>query len=66
MEISSSNIKKFLTFSYVPGNENPENIFYIFSKDSFSYISENENPGKNYLYFRKRNFLIFQKGTCKA
>ena len=32
MELSSSNIKKFLAFSYIPGNENTEKISYILSK----------------------------------
>ena len=62
MELSSSNITKFLTFSYISGNENPERISYILSKESFSYISGNGNPEKipyisgngTFLYLRKR------------
>ena len=61
MELSTSNIKSFLIFSYISGDENPEKTSYIFLKVNFSYISGNRNPEKNSLYFRKLNFLIFQE-----
>ena len=32
MELSSSNIKSFLIFSYISGDENPEITSYIFLK----------------------------------
>ena len=44
MELSSSNIKKFLAFSYIPGNENTEKISYILSKESFSNCSAHRTP----------------------
>ena len=70
MEPSSSNTKKFIMFSYISGNGNPENI---------PYIAGNRNPKKLpifqevtserkkitskkgsyiFLYFGKRNFLV--------
>ena len=40
MELSSSDIKKFLIFSYISLNRNPEKI---------PYISGNKNPKKAYI-----------------
>ena len=45
--ISGSNIKKFLMFSYISGNENPEKI---------PYISGNGNP-KKLLIFQDMELL---------
>ena len=44
MELSGSDIKKFLIFSYILEIELSSSI--IFSKESFSYISGNRNPEK--------------------
>ena len=74
MELSGSNIKKFLNFSYILGNGNPEKNFLYFRKrkpEKASYISEMEllspilknkktHPGKRSLYFRKWNFLTLR------
>ena len=46
MELSGSIIKKFLIFSYILGNGNPEKI---------SYISGNGNP-KKLLIFQEVTF----------
>ena len=46
MELSSSNIKKFLIFSQ-------KEAFFIFREMEFSYILGNENPEKKILIFRK-------------
>ena len=46
MKLSSSNIKKFLTFS---------------QKKAFLIFRETETPQKIPLYFRKRSFLMFQE-----
>ena len=59
MELFCSNIKKFLTFSYISGNGNRPNIIYI---------SGNRNP-KKLLIFREmelfslssKKFLYFAK-----
>ena len=58
MKLPSSNIKKFLTFSYIPGNEDPEKIL---SKGNFSYISGNGNPEKILYISRNGTFLYFRK-----
>ena len=69
MELSSSNIRKFLVFREmelfcVLGNGNLEKIPYIFSKESFSYISGNRNPPK-IIYIsgngNPKKILIFQE-----
>ena len=51
MELSSSNIKKFLIFSYMSGNAPPPPPPP--PKKKSLYISGNGDP----LYFRKRKFL---------
>ena len=55
MELSSSNIKKFLifpqNFSYISGNRNPKKVLYILGNGTFSYS-------------RKR--LMFQEVTFRA
>ena len=50
MELSSSNIKKFLIFSYMSGNGTPPPPP---PPPQILYISGNGDP----LYFRKRKFL---------
>ena len=65
MELSSSNIKKFLIFFQ-------NKAFLIFREMQLSYILGNGNPDKisyisrngTFLYFRK--FLIFHKVTFQA
>ena len=32
MELSSSNVKEFLIFSYISGNENPQKKFHLFQE----------------------------------
>ena len=58
MELSGSNIKKLLMlsqnkpFSYISRNENPEKIYYIFSKETCFFIyQETKTPTK--LYFSR-------------
>ena len=57
MDLSSSNIKKFLTFSLIfQETETPkkflifsqEKAFLIFQETEFSFISGNESPEKIY------------------
>ena len=64
MELSSSQIKKFLIFEemelFSQKKKPSEKIDCIFSKESFSYISGN-GPRKISVYFRKQNFLIYQE-----
>ena len=62
MELSCSNIKKALMFSYISGNRNFKKASNISGKGTFqpklekiSYTSGNGTL----LYFRKRSFLIF-------
>ena len=62
MELSSSNIKKFLIFFQ-------NKTFLIFREMQLSYILGNGNPDKisrngTFLYFRK--FLIFHEVTFQA
>ena len=38
MELSSSNIEKFLIFSSISGNGNPKKIPYISGKKTFLYF----------------------------
>ena len=73
MELSGSNIEKFLIRFYISGNKNPEKKFLMFQKTELFYISENENPEKT-LYISVsnlpsskskkeptfKNFLIFR------
>ena len=54
MKLPGSNIKKFLIYSYISGNGNPEKI---------PYISETETL-KSFLYFAKWNFSA-QAGEIK-
>ena len=49
MELSGSNTKKFLIFSYISGNKKKKIIF-----------QEYRNPERS-LYFRKSNFLAPKK-----
>ena len=74
MELSISNIKKFLIFSQkkaflifreielpnILENGNPEKSSYISESGTF-LIFRKQKLRKYSLYFRKRNFLIFQK-----
>ena len=52
IKFSGSNVKKFITFSYISGDKNSGKDSYILLKRSFSYISGNETLKK---------FLIFQE-----
>ena len=66
MELSSSNIKKFLIFSqkkaflifremelpYILGNENPEKIPYISGNGTFLYFGKRK-PRKNIFIFQE-------------
>ena len=62
IKLSGSNVKKFMTFSYISGDKNRGKDSYILLKRSFSYISGNGNPEKIpnisrngiFLYVRKR------------
>ena len=56
MELSDSEIKKFLIFFQ-------KKTFLIFQETELSYNSGKGSPEKNVLYFRKLNFLIFQYGN---
>ena len=68
MKLSSSNIKKFLTFSqkkaFISGNRNPPKNSLIFQETKFSYVSGSGNP-KKLLIFQEvkkfKKFLIFQE-----
>ena len=62
MELSGSNIRKFLAFwkmklFYILGNGNPNKISYIFSKEKFPYISGNGN---------QEQIFYISGGTSKA
>ena len=65
MKLSSSSIKKFMfsqkkSFSYVPGNGNPEKIPYV-SGNETSYISgSNSQSSKN-----KKNALLRRRNNNK-
>ena len=75
MELSSSNIRKFLKFSQKKAflifremdfflyfrERKPRKNFYIFSKESFSYISGNEPPPPPPPVSGNRTFLYFRK-----
>ena len=50
MELSGSNIKQFLIFSYISGNGNPEKLLYISGNGTFLYFKKN---------FQSANFFIF-------
>ena len=63
MELSGSNIKKFIIFSYISGNENPPRVNFLSFKKwepqkNFLYFVKrkkgNGNPEKKSLHFRKR------------
>ena len=76
MELSSSNMKKFLKFSQskafliFPETKIRENFWYsekflIFPrKNAFLMFQETKTP-RSFLYFRKRKFLIFQEVTFR-
>ena len=60
MELSNSNIKKFLKFSYISGNENPKKLLIFWKMEIFIPSSIKEKkfiPPKNSLCIRKSNFL---------
>ena len=65
MELSSSNIKKFLIFSQ-------KKAFLIFREIELSYISGNGNTEKipyisgNGIFFYLRKLLIFQEVTLRV
>ena len=75
MELSVSNIKKFLKLREmetlkrflifremkVSSSALILRNFYIFLKESFSYISGNRNTENNSLYFSKRSIFMFQE-----
>ena len=69
MEISSSNIKKFLIFSYISGNENHKKILYILgnrkrSSKKLLIFQEMEllsRRSKNKRNLSRKKFLIFQE-----
>ena len=54
MELSSSNIRKFLKFSQ-------KKAFLIFREMDFFYILGNGNPEKISIYSQKKAFLTFQE-----
>ena len=69
MELSSSNIKKFLTFSQEQDflmfwkTKNPKNFLYFLKRKLFLYFRKRK-PRKNFLYLRKRKlFYISGNGN---
>ena len=54
MELSSYNINKFLMFSQ-------SKAFLIFQEMELCYMLGYGNPERNSLHFGKQNFLIFQE-----
>ena len=72
IELSCSNIKKFLIFSFISGNGNPKKLLtpqetetpkkiFIFPRKKACLIFPETKTQKKSLYFKKRNFLIFQE-----
>ena len=63
MELSSSNIKKFLKFSYISRNGTFQPNLEKWKKlprQKFLILQE-KKPRKNFLYFQKKAFLIFRE-----
>ena len=52
MELSGSKIKRFLIFSYITGNGNPEKNSLYFRKRDFLIFHETKTL-ENFIYFRK-------------
>ena len=71
MELSSSNIKIFHTFSRKKAvlifqeTKTPKKLLIFQETELFLHFGKRK-PRKNYLYFWKRNFLIFQEETFRA
>ena len=57
MELPGSNIKRFLIFSYILGNGNPQKNPYVSGNRTFKSRARKKkkkiHPEKNYLYLRK-------------
>ena len=59
MELSSSNIKKFLIFSQ-------KKAFFIFQEMKISHISGNKNTEKYPYFSGNKNFLYFKKQKTRS
>ena len=56
MELSNSNIKKFLKFSYISGNENPKKLLIFWKMEIFIPSSKKEKK-----FIPPPKFLMYQE-----